>query len=367
MIYRTAMLLLATILATGGLALATPRPGKKKKKKKGSGPVWPVPNPTFQQKAFQPSNGLRQLSGVFGPRLKWGGGRYDHHEGFDFYAQFDMSAYPGGAHPVFSVLSGTVTEVIRPASPERTDTGNKVVVTHDVPWTKFGGTKEWGNVQTAYLHLRSIAVTKGQRVDAGTELGVAGATGYTSTVHLHFNCYRAGGRQVAVNPARLFTPKRFAAHVSALNKKTIEIDWLERNVSAGTALVRVYLPYNAYTLDGFAFIFDKDASRVVSYEHVSAKQRDQRDTGDKDLFPGLRLFPLRYNGGGAIGRVQPGRPPAGWPLGAYPVSGGKGVMLGIDILATGLPPKVKKVKLIVLGVLGEKVTFKAPGWRKLVK
>lgn len=357
----TVMALLCALVCAP--ALASP---PKKKGKQGV-PVWPVPNPAFQQKGFQPSNNIRQISGIFGPRLKWGGARYDHHEGFDFYAQFDPSNYPRAAHPVFAILPGVVTEVILPPAPERTETGRKVVITHDVPWTKYGGAKEWGNVQTAYLHLSSVSATKGQRVDAGDELGRAGESGYTSTVHLHLNCYRAGGRQVAVNPARLFTPKHFPGVVSPLVKQVVEIDWLERNVEAGTAIMRVLLPYNAYTLDGFAVIADKDASRAASFEYVSANMRQARDTGDRDLFEGLRIFPLRYNGGGTIDRVNATNRPADWPMATYPVEGGKGVRLGFDLLATGLPPKVKKIKLVVLGIHGEKLTFKAPGWRNLVK
>jgi hypothetical protein len=350
------------LLAFGGVATASPKKGKKK----GKGPVWPVPNPTFLQPAFQPSANNRQISGVFGPRLKWSGARYDHHEGFDFFSQYDLSTYPRADHPILSVMPGVVSAVIRPPSPERTSYGRKVVVTHDVPWSKFGGQRDWGNVRTAYLHLSSISVKQGDVVKAGQELGRAGESGYTSTVHLHFNCYRAGGADLKVNPARLFSPKRFPGTVAQLHKSTIEVDWLERNVTAGTATVRVILPHNAYTLDGFAFVADKDSSRVVSFEHVSATAHQDRDTGDVDLFEGFRLFPLRYNGGGAIDRVN-ARGVQGWPMATYPVAGGKGVRLGYDFMATGLPPKVKKFKLVVLGVLGKKITFKAPGFRNLIK
>lgn len=361
--FRTATLALALLLACCPAALAVP----PKKKGKKSSPAWPVPNPSFGDMTFQPSNANRQISGVFGPRLKWGGARYDHHEGLDFYAQFDPSQYPRADHPVLAVMAGTVSEVIRPASPERTSHGLKVVITHDVPWTLYGGQKDWGAVRTAYLHLSSIAVSQGQRVEKGAELGRAGESGYTSTVHLHFNAYRAGGSDLKVNPARLFSPKRFPGVVAPLHKATIEAEWLERNVGAGTALVRVILPHNAYTLDGFALVADKDASRAVSFEHISHTMHERRDTGDQDLFPGLRLFPLRYNGGGAIDRVNAHSIPAGWPMATYPVAGGKGVRLGYDVLATGLPPKVKAFKLIVLGVLGEKITIKPKGFVNVIK
>ncbi|MBL4850532.1 MAG: M23 family metallopeptidase [Planctomycetes bacterium] len=345
-------LALALLVGAAGLSGAAP---KKKKGKKGK-PVWPLPNPSFKNKAFVPSSANRQISGVFGPRLKWGGARYDHHEGFDFFAQYDPSTYPRGYHPVLSVLPGVVSEVISPANPERTETGRKVVITHPFPWTAFGGSKEWGPVRTAYLHLSSIAVKKGDRVKAGQEVGRAGQSGYTSTTHLHLNAYRNGGRDVNVNPARLFNPKLFPGVSLPIHKSTVEVVWLERDKAAGTALVRVYLARNVYVLDGFVFAVDKDKRRSVSFEHVSATQRAKRDTGDEDLVPGLRIYPLRYNGGGAIERVNSSNVPRGWPMARYPVPGGKGVRLGFDLLATDVPPSAKKFKLTVFGVLGKKIT-----------
>ncbi|RMG07380.1 MAG: M23 family metallopeptidase [Planctomycetota bacterium] len=355
---RSLPCLLSLLALTAPAALAAPR-------KKGSKTLrWPVPNPAFDRPDFVPSSDRRQISGIFGPRLKWGSARYDHHEGFDFYAYFDP-AHPRGDHDVFAVLPGVVSEVIAPSNPERTETGNKVVIAHEVPWSAFGAPAEWGKVITGYLHLSRIAVRKGQTVRAGEVVGTAGATGYTSTVHLHFNAYRASGRLVNVNPARLFSPKRFPRAVARLDKRSLDVDWIERDRASGTALIRVLLPYNAYTLDGFAVVVGKDASRAVSFEYVSANLRDRRDTGDRGLFPGLRLFPLRYNGGGAIDRVNARNQPAGWPAARYPVPMGKGVRLGFDILATDLPPDAKRIKLVVFGVLGEKITLKAPGWRHL--
>ena len=350
--------LTGVVLALATPALADPPPRDR--------PVWPVPNPTFGQADFVPSSQLRQISGVFGPRLKWGGARYDHHEGLDFFAQFDPRL-PNGDHAVFAVLPGVVSEVIDPPNPERTETGRKVILTHDVPWTTFGGTPEWGNVRTAYLHLSSIAVRQGQRLEAGEELGRAGESGYTSTVHLHFNCYRAGGRDVNVNPARIFNPKLFRADVAPLDRRTVEVQWLEWNQQEQTALMRVLLPHNAYTLDGFAVVVDRDASRQLSFEQVSAEQRDRRDTGDRDLVPGLKIFPLRYNGGGTIDRVNASSIPRSWPMASHPVEGGKGVRLGFDLLATDLPPKFRKLKLYLVGVLGEKVELTAPGFLKVVR
>ena len=94
---------------------------------------------------------------------------------------------------------------------------------------------------------------------------------------------------------------------------------------------------------------------------------DKRDTGDENMLPNLRIFPLRYNGGGTIDRVNSSSVPRGWPMAKYPVPGGKGVRLGFDLLATGLPEKVKSFKLIIASVLGKKVTAKAKGFVNVVK
>ena len=350
--------ILGVWLASITLAHAAPKAPK---------PRWPVPNPTFEDPSFSPNTNLRQISGIYGPRLKWGDNRYDHHEGFDFYAQFDP-AIPDGHHVVTAILPGVVTEVIEPRDPERVETGRKVVVTHEVPWSAYGGPREWGPVKSGYLHLTRIDVKEGQRLEAGDPIGIAGESGYTTTVHLHLNLYHnTGGRDVAVNPARLFTPKAFPGAVMPLDKRLVEVEWLELNKAQRTATARVFLPYNAYTLDGFVFEVGGDTSRAISFEYVSAEQRDRRDTGDQDLFPHLRLFPLRYNGGGAIDRVQPSRVDGDWPLARYPVAGGKGVRLGFDLRAYDVDPEEKKFTLIVHGVLGERVKVRAPGFEHVIE
>lgn len=318
--------------------------------------IWPFDNPSFEKQGFKPSTDDRLISGVFGPRLMWGSSRYDHHEGFDLFAFYDPK-HQDGHVPVKCILPGVVSEIIDPPDPERVETGRKVVVTHELAWSKLGAPAAWGPIKSGYLHLTTIDVQQGQRLKAGDLVGSAGETGHTSTVHLHLNVYRAGGgRAVNVNPARIYRPKDFPRAVAPLDAKTVEVEWLERDAKAGTVLARVLLPYNAYTMDGFTFVIDGDDSRTVSFEAVSASPaRDKRDTGHESLFPKLRVFPLRYNGGGAIDRVNAKDTPPGWPAARFPVPGGKGVRLGWDVLATDVPAKAKKIALVVHGVEGEKV------------
>lgn len=63
--------------------------------------------------------------------------------------------------------------------------GNKVVVDHN------------NGYKTLYAHLSSISVSVGQTVSQGTNLGVMGATGNSTGVHLHFEVTKNG---TLINP-----------------------------------------------------------------------------------------------------------------------------------------------------------------------
>lgn len=78
-----------------------------------------------------------------------------------------------------------------------------VIVQSQMVTDKSNRTSEWGNyvcVKTDtgqyhyYCHLKSRAVSKGQRVCTGTKLGVMGATGKVTGAHLHFEVRGADGK-----------------------------------------------------------------------------------------------------------------------------------------------------------------------------
>ncbi|MFC4321717.1 M23 family metallopeptidase [Litchfieldia salsa] len=58
--------------------------------------------------------------------------------------------------------------------------GNKIVINHN------------NGMQTVYAHLDSISVSVGQTVQQGQKIGVMGATGHSTGVHLHFEVYQNG-------------------------------------------------------------------------------------------------------------------------------------------------------------------------------
>jgi murein DD-endopeptidase MepM/ murein hydrolase activator NlpD len=93
------------------------------------------------------------------------------HTGLDFAA-------PTGT-PIVSVANGTVTYVGYDGS-----YGNKVVVALD------DGTVTW------YCHMTEFAVSVGDRVLQGEQLGTVGSTGNTTGPHLHFEVHPDGGDPV---------------------------------------------------------------------------------------------------------------------------------------------------------------------------
>ena len=66
-------------------------------------------------------------------------------------------------------------------------------------------TWQWGNYVAIltddghviyYCHMAQRLVTVGQRVEAGAQLGIMGATGYSTGVHLHFEVRTTGNQHV---------------------------------------------------------------------------------------------------------------------------------------------------------------------------
>jgi murein DD-endopeptidase MepM/ murein hydrolase activator NlpD len=82
------------------------------------------------------------------------------HTGLDFAAAYGS--------PVMSVARGVVTEAAYAGA-----YGNRVIVTHP------DGTETW------YCHMDSFAVSEGESVDSGTQVGAVGMSGNTTGPHLH--------------------------------------------------------------------------------------------------------------------------------------------------------------------------------------
>ena len=86
---------------------------------------------------------------------------------------FDLAATTGS--PVTAAAGGTVVQ----AGPAGTY-GNLVTVRHE------------NGFETRYAHLSAVDVHVGDVVEAGTDLGKVGSTGYSTGPHLHFEVRHDG-------------------------------------------------------------------------------------------------------------------------------------------------------------------------------
>ena len=93
---------------------------------------------------------------------------------------------------VYAVESGKVTMISKWDGKTKEGTqsyGNLVVVT------------DANNCRHYYAHLQSIAVSKGQAVSVGTQIGVMGNTGNSFGAHLHYEVRTGKTTSTRVNPA----------------------------------------------------------------------------------------------------------------------------------------------------------------------
>lgn len=87
--------------------------------------------------------------------------------------------------PVYAAISGEIERVVRN---DPRGYGHLVIVKHT------DGTRGF------YAHLNGFAVSEGQRVRAGQQLGISGNTGNSSGPHLHFEIRSSGGNAIDPRP-----------------------------------------------------------------------------------------------------------------------------------------------------------------------
>lgn len=105
------------------------------------------------------------ISSTFGKR--WG----KLHKGIDI-ARTNRSTSP----PIFAAESGTIEK----AGNTGNGYGNMIVIDHG------------DGLKTLYAHLSSLDVKAGQKIERGEKLGIMGATGNSTGIHLHFEVHEKG-------------------------------------------------------------------------------------------------------------------------------------------------------------------------------
>lgn len=241
---------------------------------------------------------------------------YDTHTGTDF-ALPSLAAMQAGV-AVIAAATGQVTAIrdgmpdsgltLRTATEiEGRDCGNGVVIRHTGGW------------ETQYCHLMqgSVAVVRGQTVDAGDQIGLVGLSGNTEFPHLHLTVRHKGA---VVDP---FTPEGLIT----CNEAQTDTLWSEpiayvpgallnagfstavpdyASVKAGTAGLKT-IRHDAPALVVWGYAFGArtgDVMRITITGPDGQSVTDHSDTLEKDQAQFFR----------AAGRRTPA---AGWPQGSY--------------------------------------------------
>lgn len=125
--------------------------------------IWPVPN-------------CFRITSKFGPRIDPVEGIDGFHYGVDIGGPFET--------PIVAAKDG----VVKRAGSMGT-AGNAVIIRHE------------NGYETRYFHLAKILVKSGQKVSAGTVIGLEGSTGKSTGPHLHFEIRYCGK---ALDPLNFF-------------------------------------------------------------------------------------------------------------------------------------------------------------------
>jgi hypothetical protein len=123
----------------------------------------------------------RTFASPFGPRLLAAEDfRYDFHRGLDLAAESDTV--------VKAMADGVVYSVHLEDDPDSLFlTGGNVIVISHVPDTPipFHG-EQYSEYYSVYAHLAEMMVEQGDEVASEEAIGIAGSSGYTDFLHLHF-------------------------------------------------------------------------------------------------------------------------------------------------------------------------------------
>jgi murein DD-endopeptidase MepM/ murein hydrolase activator NlpD len=307
-------------------------------------------NPATHVPAFD----NRYFMSAYGPRHKQVAtsniGFFDFHKGSDMTSdiEFNGTVYDENNPPgINCICDGEIHEIFTGPNPELTGTGMFVTVKCD---DDFAANGTWGNIYTAYRHLSVIEPTLmvGGVISKGDNIGVMGATGFTTTVHLHFSVIRRNtGSEINVHPMRIFSPTAAPHLINVLN--TAEITQLEH--SGTEALFRIAIPHNQANIRAIEVTLQGgDYTRIYDYETISLLPEEDRD--DNNIISGLELFAYPFNRGHELYRRIWERYFDGQITDDYPASPDFGIgnffpylseglhqtpAYGMDLKVTGLP------------------------------
>lgn len=142
-------------------------------------------------------------------RLTSGYGRRTLNGIAEYHYGYDMVGV--GSVEVICAVGGTVAQSQIVASGRTAEWGNYVCIKTDTGQYHY------------YCHLKSRAVSKGQRVSAGDKIGVMGATGKVTGAHLHFEVRLSDG-STAVDPSGVLgIPNKVGVYTASSLESDLEL------------------------------------------------------------------------------------------------------------------------------------------------
>ncbi|MEQ9695217.1 peptidoglycan DD-metalloendopeptidase family protein, partial [Shimia sp. SDUM112013] len=108
-----------------------------------------------------------------------------HHLGVDWNGE-------GGGHsdlgdPIYAIANATVVRIVPDQSAATTGYGNYVILRHDFAEPTLINGQSVTHVHSLYAHLDTVeALTLGQEISIGQQIGTMGTTGNSQYAHLHF-------------------------------------------------------------------------------------------------------------------------------------------------------------------------------------
>jgi len=223
----------------------------------------------------------------------------DNHGGIDFWhtIKHNGTSYDNSTrYHILCMCDGVISEVVHgtDAAMESTSEGRSVQITCDEEYQSLSG-----NIVINYRHLDSIwtkpwkawnTASTTNRISQGDTIGIVGASGSTSQIHLHLS---AEGKHPSygntfVNTHRLLDPSLSTGVCQALSSAKVELleDWPD------SALFRITWPFNQH-INRFEFANDTFSS-VFDMEKAYSKGSATRD--NHDVLSGFSVFSYQFNG-----------------------------------------------------------------------
>ncbi len=262
--------------------------------------ISPLYNDVLNQNgSYVPSMTNRYFMSLFGPRYKEVSssnvGFYDFHIGQDFTPVFqhngtsyhdnnlpDMVCRCNGV--VYAVKDG-VDSVL-----EKTAEGRSITIQCN---EAFITNPNWGKVYMNYRHLQSFYgnFQTGDSIHAGDTLGAVGASGLTTTFHLHYSVSRRHNNKLLnVHTSRVFDSEAMPHLMQPLNKQA---EIYQLGTWNDSALYRLVIPRTMVNIRYIKVSYDGVFQRLYDFEEMANFEEEIRD--DNDFIEGLEFFAYPFN------------------------------------------------------------------------